>query len=103
MWFKILQLVQVIFSCILEAEIGFTGAPGPEKKETVMKTVTAELRKEGLLGRGDEPAGDALLKSVGGLVDDLVGVLHLTGAFTHASKAAARPGDDPEAKPPPEE
>lgn len=100
MWFKILQLVQFILPLVLEVEIGFVGAPGTEKKETVMKSLTAELRKEGLLGRADEAAGAALLKSVAGLVDDLVELLNLTGAFRHTAAPAAATEDAPEAKPP---
>lgn len=100
MWFKILQLVQVILSCILEAEIGVGDATGAEKKRTVMKTVSAELRKEGLLVRDDEAAGDALLKSVGGVVDGFVGLLHITGAFTHATAHDEATEAAPEAEPP---
>lgn len=100
MWFKILQLAQVILSCILEAEIGSGRATGAEKKGTVMKTVSAELRKEGLLGGNGDAAGDALLKSVGGVVDGFVELLHITGAFSHATAHDEATEAAPEAEPP---
>lgn len=103
MWFKILQLVQVILSCILEAEIGVGDATGAEKKRTVMKTVSAELRKEGLVGGNGDAAGDALRVNVGGVVDGFVELLNLTGAFSHATAHDEATEAASQAEPPPED
>ena len=86
MWFKILQVVQFICSLIAEAESRFVGAAGSEKRSDVMKSLSAELRKEGMLGDTVDPKHDAVLKAAGDVVDSTVALLNETGAFSHALK-----------------
>lgn len=88
MWFKILQIVQFVCSLIAEIEMRFPGGAAADKKAEVMKSLGAELRKEGLIGdtSGSEP--DAVLKAADHLVEATVEVLNATGTFSHAPRSA---------------
>lgn len=103
MFFKILHLVQFVLSLILEAEGQFPLGAGTDKKTSVMKSLSAEVRRQGLVPTGDEKAAIAFETTASSLVDDLVGVLNSTGAFgARAHHFAARePSEDFE--PPPSE
>ena len=84
MWFKILQIVQAILSFILEAEILTPVGDGTEKKERVMKSAAAELRRTGIIGAEGEAEGEKALVATSAVVDGVVGLLNHTGAFRHA-------------------
>lgn len=94
MWFKILQLVQFVCSLVVETESRFRDGAGSDKKADVMKSLTAELRKEGMLGGAGEPNEAAVLEAAGATVDSTVELLNVTGAFSHAPKP--EPAEEPE-------
>lgn len=93
MWFKILQLVQFICSLVGEAESRFRDGAGSDKKSDVMKSLSAELRKEGMLGGVGEPNEAAVLEAAGATVDSTVALLNATSAFSHAAKP--EPAEEP--------
>lgn len=95
MWFKILQIVQFVCSLIAEIEMSFGAGAGAEKKAAVMKTLSAELRKEGLVGASSDKESDAVLVAADHLVEATVEVLNVTGAFSHAPRSEAAPLPDP--------
>lgn len=91
MWFKILQIVQFVCSLIAEIEMRFPGGAGAEKKAEVMKSLGAELRKEGLLGDTSGSAPNTVLEAADHLVEATVEVLNATGTFSHAPRSEAAP------------
>lgn len=102
MFFKILQILQFVCSLVHEAEGLFPAGAGAEKKASVMKSLTAELRKEGMLGGDNEPAGQELLEGFGGVVDGLVKSSNAAGAFRLRPRATAMGETPAAAEPPPD-
>ena len=99
MFFKILQILQFICSLVHEAEGLFPAGAGLEKKASVMKSLTSELRKEGMLGSDDDRASQELLAGFGGVVDGLVKSANAGGAFRF--RPAIAPVSEPPPPPPP--
>lgn len=101
MFFKILQIIQFNCSLIHEAEQLYPAGAGAEKKAAVMKSLMAELRKEGMVGSEDGAATAAVVTSFGELVDATVATSNAVGAFPHrapaeSSSAADTPPPTPE-------
>ena len=102
MFFKILQILQFICSLVHEAEGLFPPASGVEKKASVMKSLAAELRKEGMLGGDNEPLSQELLEGFGGIVDGLVQSANAAGAFRLRPQIAVMGEAPPPPDPPPD-
>lgn len=99
MFFKIIQLIQMILAFILENEWLFPTAAGAEKKEAVMKSTAAELRRQGMLSGDDESADNAVLEHLGNVVDGAVGIFNAKGVFKRAAIASTPPAPAPEPEP----
>ncbi len=99
MFFKIIRLIQVILAFILEAEPMFPQNAGAEKKESVMKSTAAELRREGMLPGDDESADNSDLENIGNVIDGVVGIFNATGVFKRAASSSTPTALDPEPDP----
>ncbi len=99
MFFKIIQLIKVILAFILENEMLFQTAAGVEKKENVMRSTAAELRRQGMLSGDDDDADDSVLENISNVVDGVVGIFNATGVFKHQPIASTPTAHDPEPEP----
>lgn len=99
MFFKIIQLIQVILAFILENEMVSPTTAGAAKKEAVMKSTAAELRRQGMLSGDDERADASLYLNVGDVIDGFVGIFNATGVFKKAPRSSTSPEPTPEPEP----
>lgn len=88
-WFKILQWVQMLLTIILENEMAFPPGAGEAKKENVMKAFIPILRKDPGLELVEDDRGRNIVEKVSDLVDGLVALLNLAGAFRNVTRPPA--------------
>ena len=99
MFFKIVALIQFILSLILEAETRFPLGAGAEKKADVMKSTSAELRRQGLAGPDDDTKPGNVLERLGNIVDGLVEIFNVTNTFKHEPSSSTETPETPVPEP----